>query len=62
MDAMNARKCAHPVCSCMITTGRYCSVACEAMENMADIDCHCEHEGCKGHVDSADATSAAGAD
>jgi len=45
----------------MIATGKYCSVACEAMENMADIDCHCEHEGCKGHVDSADAASAAGA-
>jgi hypothetical protein len=45
----------------MITTGKYCSVACEAMESMPDIDCHCEHADCKGHVDSADAASAAGA-
>jgi hypothetical protein len=52
MDATNAHKCAHPVCSCMITEGKYCSVACEAMENLSDIDCHCEH------ADSADAASA----
>jgi hypothetical protein len=45
----------------MITTGKYCSVACEAMENMPDIDCHCGHEGCKGNVDSIDASAAAGA-
>jgi hypothetical protein len=61
MDSTKAEKCAHPVCSCMITTGKYCSVACEAMENMPDIDCHCGHEGCKANVDSIDASAAAGA-
>jgi hypothetical protein len=58
MDATTAHKCAHPVCSCMITEGQYCSVACSAMEHTSDIDCHCEHADCKGHVDSADAATA----
>jgi hypothetical protein len=41
-------KCAHPICSCLTTTGKYCSIECEAMEKTPDIDCHCEHAGCKG--------------
>ena len=41
------KKCAHPNCSC-ITTEKYCSLPCETMEKTPDIDCHCEHAGCKG--------------
>jgi hypothetical protein len=42
------KKCAHPICSCTATAGKYCSTACEAMEKTPDIDCHCGHPGCKG--------------
>jgi len=48
MAAETATKCAHPVCSCVITTGKYCSTRCEAMEKMPDIDCTCTHPACKG--------------
>lgn len=41
-------KCAHPVCSCVITSGKYCSAQCEAVEKRSDIDCACEHAACKG--------------
>jgi hypothetical protein len=43
-----AKKCAHPICTCETTAGKYCSTACEAMEKTPDIDCHCEHKNCKG--------------
>jgi len=48
MAANPAKKCAHPICSCEATTGKFCSAACEAMEKTADIDCHCGHTDCKG--------------
>jgi hypothetical protein len=48
MAAENATKCAHPVCSCLTTTGKYCSDQWEAMENTPDIDCTCTHPACKG--------------
>jgi len=48
MSPEPAKKCAHPICTCEATTGKYCSAACEAMEKTPDIDCHCEHKGCKG--------------
>ncbi len=48
MTAEKAEKCAHPICSCMTTSGKYCSTQCEAMEKTPDIDCLCEHPGCKG--------------
>lgn len=48
MTSETAKKCAHPVCSCMTTSGKYCSAQCEAMEKMPDIDCTCAHAGCKG--------------
>jgi hypothetical protein len=51
MTPANAQKCAHPVCSCMTTSGKYCSITCEAMEKMPDIDCHCGHAVCKGETD-----------
>jgi len=50
MTDTKTEKCAHPVCSCMTTAGKYCSVECEAMEKTPDIDCRCEHSGCKGHT------------
>jgi hypothetical protein len=51
MDTAKAEKCAHPICTCMTTSGKYCSAQCEAMEKMADINCTCEHAGCKGKTD-----------
>jgi hypothetical protein len=48
MTPSPAKKCAHPICTCETTTGKYCSTACEAMEKTPDIDCHCEHKNCKG--------------
>jgi hypothetical protein len=44
------QKCAHPVCSCQVSDGKYCSEACEAMEKTPDIDCRCEHSECEGHT------------
>jgi hypothetical protein len=46
----NTAKCAHPICSCLAISGKYCSVECEAMEKMPDIDCRCEHNDCAGHT------------
>jgi hypothetical protein len=48
MTPAKADKCAHPVCSCLTTSGKYCSTECEAMEKTPDIDCLCGHTGCKG--------------
>ena len=48
MTPSPATKCAHPVCSCETTTGKYRSAACEAMERAPDIDCHYGHHGCTG--------------
>jgi metallothionein len=44
------KKCAHPNCSCM-TKEQYCSTQCEAMEKTPDINCTCEHPGCKGKIE-----------
>jgi hypothetical protein len=60
MPFTKAEKCAHPICSCMTTSGKYCSVECEAMETTPDIACHCEHADCKGDTDRR-ASSAASA-
>jgi hypothetical protein len=48
MAAIEAKKCAHPNCSCKPTNGKYCSLACESMAKTPDIDCHCGHQICKG--------------
>ncbi len=48
MTTTKPEKCAHPVCSCVTTSGRYCSTECAAMEKTPDIDCLCGHGGCKG--------------
>lgn len=37
METAKAEKCAHPICSCITTSGKYCSAQCEAMEKMPDI-------------------------
>jgi len=46
----NPVKCAHPVCSCSTTSGKYRSTQCEAMEKVPDIDCSCGHPLCKGRT------------
>jgi hypothetical protein len=48
MADTKAEKCAHPVCSCLTTSGKYYSTECAAMEKTPDIDCACMHAGCKG--------------
>jgi hypothetical protein len=50
MTTTKAEKCAHPVCSCEATSGKYCSTACAAMEKTPDIDCACGHPSCKGRT------------
>ena len=37
MASDESKKCAHPVCSCNVTSGKYCSTECEAMEKTPDI-------------------------
>ena len=49
MASAKAEKCAHPVCSCLTTSGKYCSIECEAMEKTPDIDCSCVHIACQGN-------------
>jgi metallothionein len=49
MASKEGKKCAHPVCSCAVTSGKYCSTQCEAMEKTPDIACKCGHPGCKGY-------------
>lgn len=49
--ANESKKCAHPVCSCTVTSGKYCSTQCEAMEKTPDIDCTCGHPACKGGIE-----------
>jgi nucleotide-binding universal stress UspA family protein len=45
-----ASKCAHPGCTCVPRSGKYCSAACEATATMPDIDCRCGHPECKGRA------------
>jgi hypothetical protein len=50
MAAAKGEKCAHPVCSCVTTSGKFCGPECEATAKTPDIACPCEHAGCKGKV------------
>lgn len=50
MAATNPVKCAHSICSCQTTAGKYCSAQCEAAEKMPDIDCSCGHIECTGNL------------
>jgi hypothetical protein len=46
----DAKKCAHPPCSCMATSGDYCSPYCESAKEHAEINCGCEHADCRGRT------------
>jgi nucleotide-binding universal stress UspA family protein len=46
----SAKKCAHPACTCIPKSGKYCSAPCEATETMPDIDCRCGHPECRGRA------------
>ena len=48
MDSTKGEKCAHPLCSCVATSGKYCSAECQATEKTPEIACACLHAGCKG--------------
>jgi hypothetical protein len=52
-NVANAKKCAHPPCSCHVQgDSDYCSAQCAAMEKTPDIACECHHSGCKGNIGS----------
>ena len=53
MAANETKKCAHPVCTCQVTSEKYCSAQCEAMEKIPDVDCKCPHSVCKGRTEYA---------
>jgi hypothetical protein len=53
MAANETKKCAHPVCSCQVTTEKYCSPQCAAMEEIPDLDCKCTHSVCTGRTEYA---------
>jgi hypothetical protein len=49
MGTEDKKKCAHPLCTCGVSSDdKYCSAQCAAMENLVDIDCRCGHAGCAG--------------
>lgn len=58
MTTAKGQKCAHPVDSCVVTSGKYCSPGCEAMERTPDIDCACGHSDCKGRTSEYEMCSA----
>ena len=51
MTMEKTKKCAHPNCSCTAMAGKYCSVQCESMEKIPDIDCKYGHPACKGKIE-----------
>ena len=53
MAADETKKCAHPVCTCRVTSEQYCSPQCEAMEHVPDVDCKCPHTVCAGRTEYA---------
>jgi hypothetical protein len=53
MAAGESKKCAHPICTCQVSSEKYCSPQCEAMEDTADVDCKCPHSVCKGRTEYA---------
>jgi hypothetical protein len=53
MAGNESKKCAHPVCTCQVTSEKYCSPQCEAMEEVSDVDCKCPHSTCKGRTEYA---------
>ena len=53
MAASETKKCAHPICTCQVSSEKYCSPQCEAMEEIPDLDCKCSHSVCKGRTEYA---------
>jgi hypothetical protein len=51
----STKKCANESCSCPVSTGKYCSAQCEAMEGSASKDCSCPHPECEGRTIAASA-------
>ena len=49
MASAKAEKCAHPLCLCLTTSGKYCGTQCEVMEKTPDVDCSCGHAECQGN-------------
>ena len=49
--AETTTKCAHPACSCMVTSGgaygKYCSEHCKEAKNITVLRCDCMHPGCR---------------
>jgi hypothetical protein len=51
MATAEEKKCAHPPCTCRVTTENgYCSAQCAAVEDTPDIDCRCTHNECEGRA------------
>ena len=51
MATENKKKCAHPACTCQVSSEEnYCSARCAAMEDVVDIDCRCAHAACAGRA------------
>lgn len=46
----DTKKCAHTLCSCMVTDKKYCSQMCEDSDGTTSLGCDCPHAGCSGHV------------
>ncbi len=44
------KKCAHPLCSCMVTDNEYCSQLCKDSASTTSLGCDCPHAGCNGHM------------
>ena len=55
MDAKTGKKCAHPPCTCYVSSSeQYCSAQCAAMAREPEIDCRCTHRGCQGALAQKD--------
>lgn len=39
-------KCAHELCRCPASDGKYCSTYCATAKGTAEIACGCGHPGC----------------
>ncbi len=48
--ADEAKKCAHPRCSCLVTEGKYCSTICEDSAGTIELGCDCPHQMCTGRT------------
>jgi hypothetical protein len=47
----DAKKCAHPNCSCSVgEKQKYCSAYCEAAKGTETIACECGHPNCQSNL------------